>query len=277
MRLIVFLLLICGSLLGNPPLSMSWQRPEGQFSFEVSDKGNFFEIRDAEGNRIFSHPIESSIGEGSSAPYTIHERLILPEEAPQEMWSIEDLVTCIKTKRVVFYSGAGLSAASGIPTMTGLDQLFSIHLPWEEWVKKTVASPQEVLAKAVNFKRLCYESDPTHAHLALRYICNKWNIPLWTENLDLLHQKSGIDPLVVSAELLLEEVKEEALREIDVVICLGLSFDDKGALGWYKHHNPEGKIVSIDLMSPVYLGVDDALLKGDLQEVLPNVLRKLHK
>lgn len=255
---------------------MCWQRPEGRFVFEVSEEGSAFEIIGVEGNKIFTYPREIIIKENST-PYTIHERRIVPDEGPQHAWTIEDLAACVKTKRVIFYSGAGISAAAGVPTMTGLDQLFAIHLPWEEWIKKTIESPREVLSKAEGFERLCFESDPTHAHLALRYICKKWKIPLWTENLDLLHQKSGIDPLIVSRERLLEEMTEEGLKQIDTIICLGLSFDDKGALGWYKHHNPDGQIISIDLVSPVYLGRGDVLLKGDLQEVLPTLLRKLHQ
>jgi NAD-dependent deacetylase len=277
MRYALFFLFACSSLFATSHISMSWRRPEGQFAFDVSDKESSFEIKDAEGKRVFVYPAVPEAEEENSSPYTIHDRLILPNEAPQKHWTLEELVSCIKSKRVVFYSGAGISAAAGIPTMTGLDQLFALHLPWEEWTSRAMESPQDIIAKAVRFKQLCHESDPTPAHHALRYICSRWNIPLWTENLDLLHQKSGIDPLVVSRDQLLEEVKEEGLKEIDVIVCLGLSFDDKGALGWYKHHHPEGMIVSIDLMSPVYLGEKDALLKGDLQEVLPILLRKLHK
>lgn len=62
----------------------------------------------------------------------------------------------------------------------------------------------------------------------------------------------------------------EQLKTVDAVICIGLSHDDRGFLGWYKHLKPTGKIVSInsDLQPASYLGSGDYHMVMDAQEVL---------
>ena len=53
------------------------------------------------------------------------------------------------------------------------------------------------------------------------------------------------------------------------MICIALSYDDRGFLGWYKENNPHGTIVAIDLVKPSYLGNEDFLLQGNCQKILP--------
>jgi NAD-dependent SIR2 family protein deacetylase len=68
-----------------------------------------------------------------------------------------------------------------------------------------------------------------------------------------------------------ENVKPEWLKDIDVVITIGLSYDDRGFLGWYKENNPNGKIIAINLSQPPYLGSEDFILKGDCQNIIPKL------
>ena len=78
----------------------------------------------------------------------------------------------------------------------------------------------------------------------------------------------------ISGPWLRENIKPEWLKEIDGVITIGLSYDDRGFLGWYKENNPNGKIIAIDLEQPSYLGNEDFILKGDCQEILPELEEK---
>jgi hypothetical protein len=80
-----------------------------------------------------------------------------------------------------------------------------------------------------------------------------------TENLDCLHEYSGILPYRINAEEL-REIASSQLHNIDYVVCVGLSYDDKGFLGWYKKNNPKGKIIAIDLGHPSYLGDEDFII-----------------
>lgn len=82
-----------------------------------------------------------------------------------------------------------------------------------------------------------------------------------------MHEVSGIRPYRINAEELRREISQEEVCAIDWIICVGLSFDDRGFLGWYKHLHPNGKILAVDIGRPSYLGAEDYLLQVDLQEV----------
>jgi len=54
------------------------------------------------------------------------------------------------------------------------------------------------------------------------------------------------------------------LQNIKAIVCVGLSFDDRAFLAWYKESNPEGMIISLDISLSNYLGNEDYFVKGDL-------------
>ena len=56
---------------------------------------------------------------------------------------------------------------------------------------------------------------------------------------------------------------------------MGLSYDDRGFLGWYKQQNPQGKIIAIELNQPSYLGDEDFLAIGDIQEIVPAIQKEI--
>ena len=106
----------------------------------------------------------------------------------------------------------------------------------------------------------------THFELANLTLYTKTR--LLTENLDTLHEASGILPYRIYPFELKSDLTKFDLSQIDYIICIGLSFDDRGFLAWYKEQNPRGKIVSIDLNQPSYLGDEDYWLKGDLHALI---------
>ena len=79
---------------------------------------------------------------------------------------------------------------------------------------------------------------------------------------------TGIQPYRINANEVRAECGEEEARAFDWIVCIGLSHDDRGFLAWYKEMNPDGKILSIDINKPSYLGPEDYILNADLQEVL---------
>jgi hypothetical protein len=56
---------------------------------------------------------------------------------------------------------------------------------------------------------------------------------------------------------------------VNVIVCVGLSHDDRGFLAYFKKHNPEGVIIAIDKGNPDYLSNNDYIVREDLQIVLP--------
>lgn len=212
----------------------------------------------------------------NSSSYLIHERRIFDQCNPQIILE-EDIIEIIRHHNILFYTGAGISVASGVPSMNQLNGLLGIN-PGKEFllsIKKAIEDPQTFADGILQFHLSCFYSPSTEAHKALKELALFKNAQIITENFDCLHEFTGILPYRINAEQLREEVGADHLHAIDYIICVGLSYDDKGFLGWYKHNNPSGKIISIDLEYPSYLGVEDYIIHSDLQQLLPAIAERL--
>ncbi len=202
--------------------------------------------------------------------YLVTDRRIMENAKPQQI-SKEKLAEIIEFKKILFYTGAGISALE-VPTMDELHQLLGLetHEKFLFSLENILGNPREFASKIRSFHKACVFGAPTKAHLALKELAVLKNIRIITENLDSLHEASGIYPYRVDAKHLREEIGE-ALTEFDYVIAIGLKLDDRGFLGWYKKQNPQGTIIAVNLMQPPYLGDEDFLIIGDLQEIIPKI------
>lgn len=208
--------------------------------------------------------------------YLVDKRRIFEHSTPQSIQEGE-IATIISNRNVLFYTGAGISIAAGVPSMSQLNDLLGIE-EGEKFVfslKHAVEHPKTLCEKILQFHHACFYSPPTAAHQALKKLALFKNTQILTENLDCLHERSGILPYRINAEELREKVGIDQLAQIDYIICIGLSYDDKGFLGWYKHYNPKGKIISIDIGNPSYLGDEDFIIHADLQFLIPSLAEKI--
>lgn len=217
-------------------------------------------------------PLRSKIHDSpESSSYLVHERRVLSEEPVQV--DLGFLTQCLLGGRVAIYTGAGISAASGVPTMGQLNDLLGFEES-EEFLlalEKIVWNPVKTAKNIRLFHNACFASDCTAAHRAIADLSVRNGTPVMTENLDCLHEVSGIRPYRVNADEIREEVSKEEACSIDWIICIGLSYDDRGFLGWYKEMNPNGRILSVDIGTPSYLGAEDCILKADLQQALSEI------
>lgn len=204
--------------------------------------------------------------------YVASERRILENQHPKTI-SLGKLKKIFKKKTTLIYTGAGASAVANVPTMHQLVELMDLGARegFVESLDKILGHPEKLTTSMRAFHKACIESKPTKAHWALANLVKGKQTQLLTENLDFLHEATGVMPYRLNGDYLSKQVDPSSLSEIDFIICIGLSFDDKGFLGWYKKHHPKGKIISIDLAQPSYLGDEDYFLKGDLQEVVPRI------
>ncbi len=207
-----------------------------------------------------------------SSAYTASERRIFKDANPQPI-SEEELKRIILSQNALFYTGAGLSVSAGVPSMNELLSLLGIEKnhdpqqhPFAAFLKKILQNPQDLAEKIAYFHKQCFHCPPTLAHQTLKEISVKYQIPIVTENLDCLHEQTGIAPHRIDPQKLNEISNLESIKQLDAVICCGLSYDDRGFLAWLKNHHPDLKIISIDLSKPNYLGDEDFLLQKDLQE-----------
>jgi NAD-dependent SIR2 family protein deacetylase len=195
---------------------------------------------------------------------------ILPK--PQEMETAQ-LVEILKDKKVLFYTGAGISMASGVHSMDQLEKTLGIEMSEkvDELIKKAVTNPQDVIDSWKEFTKAAFENPATPAHKSLGALAKKLKSQIFTENVDHLQEKSGIKATHLTGPWLKENIQPEWLKDIDAVITVGLSYDDRGFLGWYKENNPNGKIIAVNLSQPSYLEEEDFIIKEDCQKVFPRL------
>lgn len=95
-------------------------------------------------------------------------------------------------KRLVIFSGAGISAESGIRTFRGSDGL------WENYPIEEVATPDawnknpDLVLEFYNQRRKqVLDSDPNEAHYACKELEKKFELDVITQNIDDLHERAG--------------------------------------------------------------------------------------
>ena len=98
----------------------------------------------------------------------------------------------IDPHRVVIFSGAGISAESGIPTFRDVDGL------WQRYKISEVATPSawqanpELVLQFYNERRRQIAiAQPNLAHLAIAKLENKYDVIIITQNIDDLHERAG--------------------------------------------------------------------------------------
>lgn len=229
-----------------------------------------------DGSEVFHLPVNTKQVKPENYSYIVTERRIFENAHPQPLTEAE-LTDLIKNKNVLFYTGAGLSVCSGIPAMADLQESLGLEASKKFLfsLEKALVHPREFASKILTFHYACLISPPTPAHRALKELATLKKTRILTENLDILHESSGISPYRIDPHQLRQETDETTFHPFDYLICVGLSYDDRGFLGWYKEKNPQGKIIAVDLKQPSYLGDEDFLVTGDIQKILPALQQAL--
>ena len=99
----------------------------------------------------------------------------------------------MKTKpKLVVFSGAGMSAESGIQTFRGSDGL------WEQHRIEDVATPEawarnpEMVQRFYNQRRQnILNASPNVAHQLIAQLENRYDVQIITQNIDDLHERAG--------------------------------------------------------------------------------------
>lgn len=95
--------------------------------------------------------------------------------------------------RVAVLTGAGISAASGVPTFRGADDgLWSRYRPQDLASPEAFARDPELVWRWYDWRRaLIAAAEPNPAHLALAELALRVPLTLVTQNVDALHQRAG--------------------------------------------------------------------------------------
>lgn len=263
---------------------------ENGFPQELSGFESSFTLSTPQGKKVWTF-MHGDIGSDVSTPSTevplsleeamgiVHPPRFLEKQNPRRA-PLSEIIECIRGKHCVFYTGAGVSA-NVVPTMAQLMKSLQIEESQSKGtffntLQNALKNPPAYVQPMDNFYKACLCGIPTPAHLAIRDVVQKKKWGLLTENLDLLHQRSGIKPLRrEDTDWLKSNVSEDDLKKIDYVITVGLAGDESGFLGWYKTIHPGGTIIAINLQQPNYLDANDLLVIGDVQSLLPLLREEL--
>ena len=226
---------------------------------------------------LFKYAEEESTDESEELNLVLDDQRLVCEGTPTEM-SCEELNEIIKMKNVIFYTGAGISAAA-VPTMNVLLNALKISKDLEEgdklqhYISDVISNPEKYTEILGDFFDRCEKALPTFAHVLLSECSKKFNHLLVTENVDQLHQKSGIEPIIFagSDRYSSDERITALVKEADYIVTIGLNSDESGFLKFYKAQNPKGKIISINLAQTNYLSNEDFYLEGDIQKLAKKI------
>jgi len=98
----------------------------------------------------------------------------------------------IKAKSVVFFTGAGISAESGIPTFRGKDGIWNKLKPEElANFNAFMKNPQMVWEWYNHRKKIIHESKPNAAHTTIAEMQKYFDVTVVTQNIDNLHRRAG--------------------------------------------------------------------------------------
>ncbi len=103
----------------------------------------------------------------------------------------------INPKKIVIFTGAGISAESGLQTFRDSDGL------WNNYQLEEVATPEAwaihpevVLAFYNDRRKQAFEAQPNAAHTALAKLEEQYEVVVITQNIDDLHERAGSTQII---------------------------------------------------------------------------------
>jgi NAD-dependent deacetylase len=125
-----------------------------------------------------------------------------------------------KAKRVVVFTGAGISAESGIPTFRDADGFWQRFPPeqfatWSGLLRTVVTHPRSVAEFVLNVVEPIAKAQPNAAHQAVFTLEQHVSTTVVTQNIDGLHQSAGSADVLEIHGSLLEVVDTSTGRVIE--------------------------------------------------------------
>ena len=140
---------------------------------------------------------------------------------------------CIMAKqKIVVFTGAGISAESGLQTFRGADGLWEGHRVEDVATPAAWARNPETVQRFYNIRRkACREAQPNAGHLALVELEKYADVYVITQNIDDLHERAGSKNIL---HLHGEIMKAQSSLDARLVYPLNkdeISMEDKCELG----------------------------------------------
>lgn len=121
-------------------------------------------------------------------------------------------------KKIVVFTGAGISAESGISTFRDSDGL------WENYAIEEVATPQaweadpELVLDFYNLRRKqVIDVYPNIAHLSLKKLEKDFDVTIITQNIDDLHERAGSNKIIhLHGEILKAKSSSDSIKQYSI-------------------------------------------------------------
>ncbi len=97
-----------------------------------------------------------------------------------------------KRHNIVFFTGSGISAESGIQTFRDAGGLWENHNVYEVATPEAFTSNPEMVLRFYNARRQqMYEVEPNAAHQFIAQLEDRFHVDVITQNVDNLHERAG--------------------------------------------------------------------------------------
>ena len=176
----------------------------------------------------------------------------------------------------VAMTGAGISVGSGIPSFQG-DAGLERHFPLHEVFPGAVAGfmvedPFRLAQILAQFQAAFIQAEPNAAHKALAHLEERGVLRhIVTGNDDKLHERAGSRSVhLKSAEQFGTNGKGwDWLNEGKILLAIGLGKDEHGLISYCRDRGIQ--VVAVSPHRPDFLHVEDLLLEGKAEEILPGL------
>ena len=162
-------------------------------------------------------------------------------------------------KKIVVFTGAGVSADSGISTFRDSDGL------WDKYRIEDVCTP-EALARnrktVIDFynirRRELLSKEPNAGHYAIRKLEDHFDVEVVTQNIDDLHERAGsthVTHLHGELRKLRSSADESLVVPADLLIVVGTSLAVYPAASLVRYIRPDVPVYLIDPNEPDMSGI----------------------
>lgn len=165
------------------------------------------------------------------------------------LFSEEFLQRLGKAQKITFFTGAGMSAESGIPTFRGNNGIWQKFKPEElANFRAFVRSPEMVWEWYQHRRQIITECKPNPGHIAIKQFEERYIVTVITQNIDDLHNRAGSNRVLelhgnimknycIECKRRYDSHVELSANKIPQCICGGLIRPD---VVWFGENLPEG-------------------------------------
>ena len=105
--------------------------------------------------------------------------------------------TATKLEKIVVFTGAGISAASGLPTFRDNDGLWQQYDVYQLATPEGFAANPSLVHQFYQSRRLAAaKAKPNAAHLAIAALEQRYKVVVITQNVDNLHERAGSSKVI---------------------------------------------------------------------------------